>query len=446
METTDALVSPRQLCEFAERSMRTQKPRFPSTQEATQLFAVTWVSYAGFYLCRTNFSVLIPVLAAKEGMSRNQLAEIVFALSVSYALGQFVMGVFSDRIGPRRVVAAGMFVSAIAMIAMGFFPHFMPLVMLQAINGVAQATGWSGLSKLMSRRLEGKHRAVLMAWWSTNYVAGSLLATLLTTFAITAQWFTWSAWRNGFWIPAVCLLILGTFFYRAVPMEAAVADSMHPRQRPTLSDIIRDCESMLQDSKVRLIAAAYFLVKMTRYSLLFWLPLYLTDSLKMPFARAGYISSVFQIVGIAGVLAAGYLSDFVFRSHRLPVAFLFTCMLACGCFFTSMIEPSVRYLSLFDFAILGACTFGADTLLVGVATQESVVERKVGTAMGFVDGCGSFGQLLAPVLVANVSQLFGWPSVFRCLGVAAVVCSCILWGGCQTERRATLQAKERLAY
>lgn len=426
--------------------MPTHKPRLPSTPEATQLFAVTWVSYAGFYLCRKNFSVLIPVLAADEGITRNQLAGIVFALSVSYTMGQFIMGVLSDRIGPRRVVATGMFASAAATIAMGFSPHFISLVMLQVINGIAQATGWSGLSKLMSGRLEGKHRAVLMGWWSTNYVAGGFLATILTTFAITTQWFVWSTWRNGFWIPAACLIVLGTVFYRLVPTEAGVAAPMHRSQGPVFSNIIRDCESMLQNSKIRLIAAAYFLVKLTRYSLLFWLPLYLTDYLKMSFVRAGYVSSVFEIVGIVGVLAAAYLSDFVFGARRLPVAFLFTCMLACGCLLTSMIEPSVRYLSLFAFAILGACTFGADTLLVGVATQESVAERKVGTATGFVDGCGSLGQLLAPILVVNVSQLFGWPSVFRCLGVAALVCSYILRGGFQAEHRKTLQEKETFAY
>jgi sugar phosphate permease len=203
---------------------------------------------------------------------------------------------------------------------------------------------------------------------------------------------------------------------------------------------------MLQNSKIRLIAGAYFLVKITRYSLLFWLPLYLTDYLKMSLVRAGYVSSVFEVVGIVGVLAAAYLSDFVFGARRLPVAFLFTSMLACGCMLTSMIEPSVRDLSLFAFAILGACTFGADTLLVGVATQESAAEGKVGTATGFVDGCGSLGQLLAPILVVNISQLFGWPNVFRCLGVAALVCSYILRGGFQSEHRKALHEEETFVY
>lgn len=68
-----------------------------------RIFAVTWLAYAGFYLCRKNFSVLMPLLLQHTGITKDQLATAIFGYRLMYSLSQFVMGTLSDRFGPRRV-------------------------------------------------------------------------------------------------------------------------------------------------------------------------------------------------------------------------------------------------------------------------------------------------------------------------------------------------------
>src|SRR3954452_23194025 len=49
-------------------------------------FTVTWLTYAGFYLCRKNFSVVIPLLLAQGVASKTEVAKALAAYSMAYAL------------------------------------------------------------------------------------------------------------------------------------------------------------------------------------------------------------------------------------------------------------------------------------------------------------------------------------------------------------------------
>ncbi len=55
-----------------------------------QIFSSTWLTYAGFYLCRKNLSIVMPLLHGSAGLSSLALANIVFGYSLMYVIGQFV--------------------------------------------------------------------------------------------------------------------------------------------------------------------------------------------------------------------------------------------------------------------------------------------------------------------------------------------------------------------
>src|SRR5437899_2487356 len=59
-----------------------------------QIFSITWLAYAGFYLTRKAFSVAKNELKKPEvmGLTRVDMSWIDGANSVTYALGQFLFG------------------------------------------------------------------------------------------------------------------------------------------------------------------------------------------------------------------------------------------------------------------------------------------------------------------------------------------------------------------
>lgn len=160
------------------------------------MFSITWLAYAGLYLCRKNFSVLIPLLIVQAGLSRAELANAVFVYSVAYCAGQFTNGGLADRFGARCIVTIGLLASIVSTAAMGLWHTAAGLAALQAVNGFAQSSGWPGLVKLMGVWFpRAEQRGIIMGWWSTNYVVGGFVATLLATWAVTTPWLTPLGWR-----------------------------------------------------------------------------------------------------------------------------------------------------------------------------------------------------------------------------------------------------------
>jgi len=150
-----------------------------------RVFALSWLAYGGFYLCRKNFSIAMPLLNRDLGFTKDDFAMVLFFYGLFYALGQFYNGFLSDKFGPRLIVGIGLFLSVLANIFMGFGAALLVFGLLLCVNGTGQSTGWSGTVKNMAPWFRRKERGVVMSWWSTCYVIGAIAATGLATFVVT---------------------------------------------------------------------------------------------------------------------------------------------------------------------------------------------------------------------------------------------------------------------
>lgn len=402
-----------------------------------RIFVLTWLVYAGFYFCRKNLSVAMPLLERDLGFSNLQLANVVFGYSLLYALGQFASGILADRFGPRRVVGVGLLLAIVANIGMGFSASLVMFALFGCLNGAGQSTGWSGLVKNMACWFRRRERGVVMAWWSTNYVLGGFLATIFATFVATGSGILPAlGWRRGFWAPALVLGAIAVAYMvwvRDEPTDAGVDDivddeeplELRPASPPSGPGSLALLRRILKDGAVWIGAGMFFCVKLTRYAFLFWLPVYMTQHLKYAVGEAGYTSSLFELSGFGGALLAGYASDKLMQSRRFSVG---ACMLF-GLAAVTGLHPALaatgRLGNALGFALIGIMTYGPDTLISGAAAQDIGSRRGAGTAAGFIDGVGSIGQLFSPYLVAFVTDRYGWDALFRLFVIVALAGACL---------------------
>lgn len=384
-----------------------------------EIFAATWIAYAGLYLCRKNLSVLMPALSRDLSFSADLLAQIVFLYSAAYSFGQFTMGLAADRFGARRVVIAGMTVSAAANFAMAFTAHPLLWLVLQGVNGLAQACGWPSLIKIVAAQFTAAERGRALAWWCTSYVFGAFLATLFATLAMTGPLWAALGWQRGAIFPAVVLLALAAAFALRRTGDSAV-------ETPAVSKSVDGLRQVAFDGAIQTIAVSYFFIKLTRYAFLFWLPLYMVERLGYSQAQAGYASSAFELAGFAGVLAAGYLSDRLFASRRFPVGALMLAGLAAACWAHPALAAQGWAGNLMGISLIGALVFGPDTLMGGAATQDLAHREFAATAAGFVNSVGSMGQLASPLFVAQIVKHWGWDALFCSFVVMAAAGSLTL--------------------
>ncbi|HJO03334.1 MAG TPA: MFS transporter [Acidobacteriota bacterium] len=411
-----------------------------------RVFATAWLAYAGFYLCRLNFSVAMPLMVEDLGYTKLNFATVISLYSLLYALGQFVSGAWVDRYGPRLVVSIGLCIAVFSNLLMGISASLLAFAVLGGLNGIGQSTGWPGLVKNMTPWFRQRERGVVMAWWGTSYVLGASFAVVFATFwavdaTVLQQW----QWRRAFWAPALLLMLIAIIYMlgsRNSPSDAGVPELTTSRATdagtPSSSnDDLTDSSAagagpvgtlagMLLDPGIWPIAAMYFFLKMTRYSFLFWLPLYMTEHIGYEAGEAGYTAALYELVGFVGAIGAGYVSDRLLNARRYPVGAVMLWALGLVCLLQPLAATGGRLSVAVWIAAVGIFTYGPDTLMSGAAAQDVGSAAHAGKAAGVINGVGSFGQLCSPFIVAYVTEAYGWDQLFYLFVILAWIGAALL--------------------
>jgi sugar phosphate permease len=145
--------------------------------------ALLFIGYAGYYLCRSNFSVSIPLIIdelAAHGMTPEEakirLATIASIGTLAYGICKFFMGGVVDFLGGRRNFLAGMG-GAIVFTLLFSIGGGLPIFTLAWVgNRIVQSTGWAGLVKISSRWFSYSTYGAIMGIVSLSYLFGDAAA------------------------------------------------------------------------------------------------------------------------------------------------------------------------------------------------------------------------------------------------------------------------------
>ncbi|HTL57386.1 MAG TPA: MFS transporter [Candidatus Limnocylindrales bacterium] len=398
------------------------------------IFGVTWLAYAGFYLTRKAFSVAKNELKKPDvlGLTKGQMSAMDGAYSAVYAIGQFFWGTLGDRFGTRRVVLFGMMASIVTAVVMGMVNVAWLMGVMFAFQGLWQASGWAPLGKNMGEFFSQRERGGVMGFWFTNYALGGFIASIVAGYAARAF-----GWRYAFFVPAGLLLliwILFLLFQRNRPQDIGLPPiEQYHGESEAVVDLSGKAgaekegtwqvvAAVLRNGMVWYLGAVYFLVKPTRYLLLFWSPVYVADRLGTDTLQSGWLSSMFDLAGPVGTLVGGIASDKIFQSKRMPVSVLALFVLAALMVVFPFIPVSRSGMGVGMFA-MGFLVYIPDSLISGTAAIDFGTKKGASTANGVINGMGSLGQMLGVLLPGWVESILGkgqnvWPATFVGLGVA----------------------------
>jgi sugar phosphate permease len=396
----------------------------PLSYWSSRVFNAAWIGYAGFYFCRRNISWTPLPLNMHRGWL-NGLADLIVVFSAGYIAGQIVGGWAADRFGARRTILAGGILSVLATLLLVTHIPLTLVMLLQCANGFGQGFGWPATMKILRIWLPRRQFAIGVAWWSTSYALGSFLASALATALSTADSMSIaSGSRLAVLVPCGVLALSTLFFYvRVKDVPSEVASDL-----PSRNDFGGKLgwANLLRNTEIQLLAAMYFFLKLTRYALLFWLPIYIIETQHSKGNSAVALSSLFELTGFLGAVAASYASERWFQGRRYPVG---ACMLFLAAF-VFLMHPLVSSWGTWpagiSIACIGMLIFGPDVLMASVAVVEAVPDELVGRAAGYVNGIGSIGQMLSPAVVAYATHVFGWTSIFTIFVVCSLISGSLL--------------------
>ena len=383
-----------------------------------QIFVVTWLAYFGFYLTRKSFIIAkigIQLDPSMRSLTAESMGWIDGCFLAAYTIGQLVFGIAGDRMGTRKVVAAGMLCSVIAAVAMGVSSLTVMMGVIFFIQGLAQSTGWGPLVKNVGSFFLRRERGFVLGLWCTSYAVGGMIASIYAGY-----WGDRFGWRYAFFMPAATLLVIWVLFMlfqRNSPEDVGLpvlerdgeSDVMHNTAgSQSTSPSWKNLVAVIADRHILLFAAMYFFIKPIRYALLFWGPAYIHARLGTGMARSGFISSLFDFAGV--------LSDKLFASKRIPVCSLSMLSLGFLLFFMHRL-PATSFMLGAGYMVIGFLVYAPDSVISAIAPVDFGVGKRALTAVGFVNCMGSIGAIIGGTVPGFFAHRWGWHGVFLFLGV-----------------------------
>ncbi|MFQ5491697.1 MAG: MFS transporter [Phycisphaerae bacterium] len=385
------------------------------------------LTYASYYLCRYNLGIVAPELKATLGFSNTQYGAIDAARNGAYAIGQFVNGLFTDKLGGKQAMTIGAIGTVILNLLFGLTAWsnigwlFFALLIIRLVDGYVQAFGAPGMVKINTawfrRQERGSFAGIFGIMINLGQMGVGQLAPLLATgFAVPLIFFTLTVpqldWRYMFIVPPAITAIIVVLMnltvanhpeeagYRIVHDDEEADDN--PHEHIHLAEVFKKITS---NPIVWIVAGAYFCTGFVRSAIFAWYAIYLKEVWAIE--KVGQGSNLFwwfavvalPVMASAGSLGSGIISDKLAKGRRAPVAAVLYAiqtvfiLLAIG-MCQGMFQASAIVSVLLILGVHTGCN--ATHSILGTAAAMDLGGRKMaGFAAGVIDSFQYFGAMLA---------------------------------------------------
>jgi len=284
--------------------------------------------------------------------------------------------------------------------------------MMLAFSGAAQGLCWPNVCKIIGSWYSDKSRNSMFGFLGASAFGGGIAGTLL---AVYLQWKY--GWNHVFFLPSLISICLGILVYMLLKMPSDI-NIIIPGKEVTLQSLQKQSHSLLQLWRIPMvteISIAMFCLKLVRYCMYMWLPLYLTVNLNYTKEMAGLFSTIFEIGGVFGSVLLGIAIDKFFGGECLVGTFASSLVSTVSLLLFFLTGKFGLLFNAVFMVIAGALNCGPDTILGGSLPSEIGDSNELNAAAavtGLVNGFGSIGACLEGPIIGFVSARFGWDGMF----------------------------------
>ena len=412
-----------------------------------KVFLGIFIGYAGYYLVRKNFSLVMPDLIEK-GFTKTQLGFALSGVSVAYGLSKFLMGNVSDRSNARIFLPLGLVLSAIMMILMGLVPFATSSVavmfVLLFVNGWFQGMGWPACGRVMVHWFSVNERGTKMSIWNVAHNVGGGLIGPVSILAIAL----FADWQSKLYVPgfiAVFIAFIAYLLIRDTPQSCGLPPiEVYRKDYPPNYSADNEKELsareiffryVLNNRVLWYISFANAFIYLVRYGILDWSPTYLSEVKGFNVKETGWAYFVYEFAGIPGTLLCGWMSDKLFKGRRAPATIIYMLLVLLFVFIYWKNPPGNIWVDNMALLAIGFLIYGP-VMLVGVHALDLVPKKAAGTAAGLTGLFGYLGgALFANIAIGYVVDTWNWDGGFILIILAcllSIVFTLMAWG---RERR-----------
>ncbi|XP_008182132.1 glucose-6-phosphate exchanger SLC37A2 isoform X4 [Acyrthosiphon pisum] len=364
------------------------------------------------------------------------------AFLFSYGIAMFFSGIIAERVNIRIFLTIGMLLSGTACSMFGLAHYYnihsmWYFIGVQIFGGICQTTGWPGVVTAMGNWFGKGNRGFIFGIWNSHTSIGNIIGTLLASLYVESNW------GLSFIVPGIFIISSGILIYLFLVVHPSDINSdshLNEKVQNGHKDEVKEKTegspilSHLNGSPKKAVgfigaikipgviefSMCLFFAKLVSYTFLYWLPNYIKYSSTYSPSQSADLSTLFDVGGIFGGIAAGIFSDMFGKSACTCAVMLF---LAIPSLYAYNLLSSVSLIvNIALLVVAGGLVNGPYALITTAVSAELGTHsslkgnsKALSTVTSIIDGTGSIGAAVGPLLAAYISDLFDWTSVFYML-------------------------------
>jgi len=410
--------------------------------------------YAVFYFIRKNLSVANPLIREEFGIGKEEFGAALGIAAIAYGLSKFLSGILCDNFSPRYVMSTGLLLSACVSILLGFTSEsssaFLGIsvtsffAIFWVLNNIFQGMGQPPCSRMLTQWFSPNEIGKQWGIWNMSHHIGA--AVILSGGAYLIVYF--ETWRAAFFAPAAFALVFAFFLMNRLrdrpedvdlpPIEVyqlykeseeggevsqQAIDEFVDDEKETAKEIF--VKHILTNKLIWLVSVVNLFIYIVRIGILDWAPSFLKESRGLSLLESAISTSTFEIAGIVGAIAAGWLSDTVFKGRRGRVSVIFMMLLVVSVLAILYVPSNNAALMSLTLFAVGFFVHGP-MLLVAVAAVDFATKKAAATAVGLTGLFGYIGAFIANYGTGLISERWGWDYVIYFYLVSALIGTALL--------------------
>lgn len=348
--------------------------------EPARKYALPCFLFLGYTTTLWIILFYIPIYLVDDlGFSHLEIGILISFFPLTSLLLMFPFGIFSDRLSPKKLVIAGLVISAIFLLGLRYVTGFWGLLLLFIIGGMGGALFRISLSALYYKFLGEENKGRKLGFFSGVGLLGYGLGPLLGGSLLMRLD------MPSLLLVALCILLVPLF------LSLFLKDA-----KPTKFDL-REYRKDIFKKEVIILAALVFLlathigVEQTSLSL------FLKHDAGLPVSSIGLMFCLIGLTIGAFCIMNGFVSDNVSRRRRSLAPLLYLGLLFSGVFNVLMLVPRAfaTVLMVRLFHVLGDSTF---LVSQRVTISNMFLPERIGGNLGMLEVIHTMGMFTGMII------------------------------------------------
>jgi len=270
------------------------------------------------YISRQTFSVLAPLITAQYHLTHTDLAKILGAFQISYAVTWLLGGIFLDAVGTRIGLALAVVFWSVVNILTGFASSVFSFAVFRFLLGIGEGFNWPGASKTVAEWFPSQERSLAVAVFDSGSSVGGAIAALVIPLVAVAF-----GWRSAFLVSGLLGFVWLVLWLRVYhPLDrhprvskGEVAFIRAGQEVPPISAErgVRRWLKLARQRNVWGIVVGRALTDPIWWFYVFWLPQYLSDARGFSLKRIALFAWMPFIAADIGNFTGGLISGYCIR-------------------------------------------------------------------------------------------------------------------------------------